>query len=134
MNRAPDAPSSSDLANRVTHHLVWINAAAAAMLLAALLVAGIWQDAATDFVPYIALALAFHGAGLLWSASVYALRWLRARSESVRAARAFGYLTIIACAACALCFAAGLSTIAWGGLNAISSGSGYDTESRSVPL
>jgi len=123
----------SRLADSLVRYLACINAAAAAMLLAALLVAGVWQDAATDFVPWIALALAFHGAGLLATAGVGALRLARSRAASPSVARAAGYLAAVACAACALCFAAGLGVVVWGGLNAIDSGGG-GLQSRGVPL
>ena len=124
----------SRLADSLVRYLAWINAGAAAMLLAALLVAGVWQDAATDFVPSIALALAFHGAGLLAAASVSALRWLRSRTASPSVARSAGYLAAAACAACALCFAAGLGMVVWGGLTAIDTGGGGGIQSRGLPL
>ena len=124
---------TSRLADSLVRYLVSINAVAAAMLLAALLVAGVWQDAATDFVPYIALGLAWHGAGLLAAAIVSALRLVRSRLRSPPAARAVGYLLAIACTACALCFAAGLGIVVWGGLNAIGGGGG-DVDARGLPL
>ena len=124
----------SRLADSLVRYLACINGVAAAMLLAALLVTGVWQDAATDFVPSIALALAFHGAGLLAAAGVSALRWMRSRTASPSMARAAGYLAAAACAACALCFAAGLGMIVWGGLNAIDTGGGGGVQSRGLPL
>lgn len=123
----------SRLADSFVRYLVSINAGAAAMLLAALLVTGVWQDAATDFVPSIALALAFHGAALLAAACLPALRWLRLRARSPFAARVAGYLAAAACAACIACFAAGLGVVVWSGLTGIDSGGG-DVQSRGVPL
>lgn len=120
-------------ADSLVRYLFSINAGAAAMLLAALLVTGVWQDAATDFVPYIALALAFHGAGLLAAVCLAALRWVRMRAQSPLAVRVAGYLAAAAGAACVLCFAAGLGIVVWGGLNAIDSG-GADVQSRGLPL
>jgi hypothetical protein len=124
----------SRLADSFVRYLVCINAGAAFMLLTALLVAGVWQDAATDFVPSIALALGFHGAGVLAAACLPALRWLRLRARSSLASRTAGCLAALACAACVLCFAAGLSIVVWGGLHAIDADGGGDVQSRGLPL
>jgi hypothetical protein len=102
------------------------------MLLAALLVAGLWQDAAMDFVFYIAAALALHGAGVLAALFVYAFRFLNARAQF--AARLCGILAIVACIASAACFAGGLGVMVWGGMTVLVSDSGDDSGSRSVPL
>jgi hypothetical protein len=124
----------SRFADAFVRSLVRINAGAAAMLLAALLVAGLWQDAAMDFVPYVAVAFALHGAGLLAAVCVSALRYLRARTSRAVAAGSVGYLAIIACAFSAACFAFGIGVLVWAGLNVLGSGDGYDSESHSVPL
>ena len=118
----------------MTRSLVAVNAGAAFMLLAALLVAGLWQDAAMDFVPYIAAGLALHGAGVIAALPVNAFRYLQRRMRSPLAVRSAAALAMLACAASAACFAGGVAILVWGGLTVLAPDSGYDSESHSVPL
>jgi hypothetical protein len=129
-----DATShNARLSDGVVRSLVSANAGAAAMLLAALLVTAIWQDAAVDFVTQIAVALGLHGCGLLAGVCAYAFRYLRAQAQPAgAAARAFRYFAVFACAASAACFASGLAVVVWGALTVL--GADYDPQSNSVPL
>lgn len=131
---ASGPPFPSRFADSVVRSLLSINASAFALLLAALLVAGIWQDAAMDFVPYIAVSFALHGIGLVAAVSIQALRYLRSRSPSPGVARALGYIAALAFAASVACFAAGVGTVAWGALNVLVGDGGDDSATRSLPL
>jgi len=109
-----------------------LNAGAAGMLLAALLVIAIWQEAAVDFVTHIAVALALHGFGLLALVGAYGFDSLRMRAQRA-GRRAFRFLAVLACAASAACFASGLGVVVWGGLTVLGNGPG-DPQTDSVPL
>ena len=134
MEAATHCAAPSALARSLVRALVGINAGAAALLLTALLVAGLWQNAATDFVWYIAAGLAMHGLGLLAGVCVYAFLHLRSTSRRPVPARVFAALSIIACAISAACLATGLALLVWGGMNVLGASGDYDTESHSTPL
>ena len=131
---ASGPPFPSRFADSVVRSLLSMNASAFTLLLAALLVAGIWQDAAMDFVPYIAVGFALHGIGLVAAVAIQALRYLRSRARSAGIARALGYVGALAFAASIACFAAGAGTVAWGALNVLVGDTSDDSGSRSLPL